>query len=242
VNTQDKINQIRNLIVKGRLEKAFDNIQNLAREISDKEVKKNIYLCSSNFHDSFNQQLLNLDNDKVTKKRAIAMLLEILDNIEEDLEINLPQIGQSLLKGKWDCIGLIRDNKIRIGKLEIKNNDNIVFDGFGFSNYEGNLEIKGDDLYIYFRGAKKNSILVANLRYIEEKKISVILGSFITTNVHEKGTVIGTVYLIKELSDFYADSCIGEYSQDTDTYKYYQKKGIVKDLQTIYVKSVIRTE
>lgn len=87
INIHDKIVQIRNLVSRSRLEKAIETMQNLANEISEKELRRNILLICANYHNSFKQNLLNIENDKETRNKAVLFLLYSLDQIEDDLNI-----------------------------------------------------------------------------------------------------------------------------------------------------------
>jgi hypothetical protein len=183
--------------------------------------------------------------------------LEFDDNIKQILDIrhDIVQTKQKMsilnhnycpLQGKWDTILKIEvasGTGIRIGKLDIRTNKDILYTGVGFSNYQnGEVVItSGNDLYIYLRNDKKHAVLVSNVGYTDAERIKQILGSYITASPYEKrGVITGTFYLLKETSEIYANSPSGEYDSNHKIYQYYEAKGLIKNLERKYRKIEIK--
>ncbi|WP_421794622.1 hypothetical protein [Haliscomenobacter sp.] len=85
------LENIRDLIATGKIDKAFDELKNLSKIIGDKKLRNAILLNCFSYQRNYNAEMLNLQNDSVGINRAVLKTLEFIDEIEEQLNESLPQ-------------------------------------------------------------------------------------------------------------------------------------------------------
>ena len=97
------LDDIRDLIAAGKVDKAFDELKNLSKLIGDKQLRNAILLNCFSYQRNYNAELLNLQNDSVGINRAVLKTLEFIDEIEEQLNESIPQQRISS-KGSFEII------------------------------------------------------------------------------------------------------------------------------------------
>lgn len=103
MKNKQELNEIRDLIATGKVNKAFEELKKFSEGMDDKELRNAILLNCFSYHKNYNDQLLNLNNDVVGLNRAVLKTLEFLDEIEERLNIPKDQKGLSR-KGALEVI------------------------------------------------------------------------------------------------------------------------------------------
>lgn len=77
-----RINEIRNYIKSNKIRDAINKLENLAKEVGDKNLQNDILLASAQYNREEKNIDFNLDNSKIDQNKAISALIKLVDEIE----------------------------------------------------------------------------------------------------------------------------------------------------------------